>query len=272
MPTALIAEDETLLAHALLHELQALWPQLQVLALAGDGLSAVQLALQHRPDVCFFDIRMPGQSGLEAAAELAEAWPGNRPLPLIVFVSAHDEYALQAFEAQALDYVLKPVRAERLARTVLRLQERLPQAQGHVQNEDALLASLRALLSASTGHMQQPRSAALPPLTLLQASSAQGQLLRMVPIEEVLLLEATDKYVRALTHDGEQLWLRTPLKELLARLDAETFWQIHRSCAVRASAIHSARRDEQGAWRVRIKGLETEHKVSRLFAHRFKGM
>lgn len=265
MPTALIAEDEALLAQALQQELHTLWPQLQVLAVAGDGLSAVQLALQHQPDVLFLDIRMPGQSGLEAAAELSESWPSERPLPLIVFVSAHDEYALQAFEAQALDYVLKPVRAERLARTVERLSARLTRTPQHTaQSEEALLASLRALLHA-------PGSAAAP-LHILQVSSAQGQQLHMVPVDEVLMLEASDKYVRVLTQDGREHWLRTPLKELLARLDADTFWQIHRSCVVRAKAITNARRDEQGAWRIRLKGLAQEHKVSRLFAHRFKAM
>ena len=110
-PTALIAEDEPLLAQTLANELRALWPDMHIVATAGDGLSAVQLALQHRPDVLFFDIRMPGQSGLEAAAELAEEWPSGKPFPLLVFVSAYDQYAIQAFEAQAVDYVLKPVRA-----------------------------------------------------------------------------------------------------------------------------------------------------------------
>ena len=161
--------------------------------------------------------------------------------------------------------MLKPVRAERLARTVERLAARLAQPpQSAAQNEDALLASLRALLQAPN------RQAA--PLRILQASSAQGQQLHMVPIDEVLLLEASDKYVRVLTQDAKEHWLRTPLKDLLSRLDADTFWQIHRSCAVRASAIQSARRDEQGAWRVRLLGLDTEHKVSRLFAHHFKAM
>lgn len=125
-----------------------------------------------------------------------------------------------------------------------------------------MLAYLRALLHA-------PGNAATP-LHILQVSSAQGQQLHMVPIDEVLLLEASDKYLRVLTQNGREHWLRTPLKELLARLDADTFWQIHRSCVVRVKAITSAHRDEQGAWRIRLKGLVQEHKVSRLFAHRLK--
>ncbi len=123
--TALIAEDEPLLAQTLVDELRALWPDIHIAATAGDGLSAVQLALQHRPDVLFFDIRMPGQSGLEAAAELAEEWPEHHAFPLLVFVTAYDQYALAAFDAQAVDYVLKPVRANRLAQTVARLQNAL---------------------------------------------------------------------------------------------------------------------------------------------------
>ena len=151
--TALIAEDEPLLAQTLQNELHALWPELQVLGTAGDGLSAVQLVLQHRPDVLFFDIRMPGQTGLEAAAELAEEWPETQAFPLLVFVTAYDQYAIAAFEAQAVDYVLKPVRADRLAQTVTRLQNALRQRQPGPQTSgqlDPVLQQLRALLSAST--------------------------------------------------------------------------------------------------------------------------
>jgi DNA-binding LytR/AlgR family response regulator len=152
-PTALIAEDEPLLAQTLQNELHAMWPTLRVLATAGDGLSAVQLALQHRPDVLFFDIRMPGQTGLEAAAELAEEWPETQAFPRLVVVTAYDQYALAAFDAQAVDYVLKPVRADRLAQTVARLQNALRQRQPGPQTSeqlDPVLKQLRALLSASS--------------------------------------------------------------------------------------------------------------------------
>lgn len=167
-PIALIAEDEPLLAQTLANELHALWPDIHIVATASDGLSAVQLALQHRPDVLFFDIRMPGKSGLEAAAELAEEWPSGSPFPMLVFVTAYDQYAIQAFEAQAVDYMLKPVRADRLAQTVARLQNGLRQRQPGPQTSeqlDPVLQQLRALLSAST-------EAAKPdaPLQLLQAS------------------------------------------------------------------------------------------------------
>lgn len=259
MTTALIAEDEPLLAQTLQRELLALWPELRIVALVGDGLSAVQAALQHRPAVLFLDIRMPGQDGLQTAQTVVEEWAESTPLPLIVFVTAYDEYALRAFEAQAMDYVLKPVRGERLARTVARLQTALTRQ----RDDEATLASLRALLLTS-------QTTSLPPLKMLQASV--GQALRMVPVEQVLLLEAADKYVRALTRDGQELWLRTPLKELLERLDGETFWQIHRSTVVRADAIASATRDASGQWLVQMQGMPGQHKVSRLFAHRFRAM
>jgi DNA-binding LytR/AlgR family response regulator len=269
--TALIAEDEPLLAQTLQNELHALWPALRVLATAGDGLSAVQLALQHSPDVLFFDIRMPGQSGLEAAAELAEEWPDGTPFPLLVFVTAYDQYAIAAFDAQAVDYVLKPVRADRLAQTVARLQNalRLRQTGSNSSEQmDPVLQQLRALLSASTAATKP--EAPLQRLQLLQASV--GNQLRMVPVTEVLHLEAADKYVRVFTTDGTEVLLRTPLKELMQRLDPQVFWQIHRGSVVRATAIESVTRDESGRLSLCLKGLPTRLSVSRLYAHLFKAM
>jgi DNA-binding LytR/AlgR family response regulator len=286
--TALIAEDETLLAQTLQNELHALWPALHVLATAGDGLSAVQLALQHRPDVLFFDIRMPGQSGLEAAAELAEDWPDGAAFPLLVFVTAYDQYAIAAFEAQAVDYVLKPVRSNRLAQTVARLRAslaqrsplRTPSATLNAAPNSVLapvldtvpdpmlgpvLTQLRALLSTS---IAPPKPQAL--LQLLQASV--GNQLRMVPVADVLRLEAADKYVRVFTHDGSEVLLRTPLKELLQRLDPQIFWQIHRSAVVRATAIEAVTRDDAGRLHLRLKGCPERLCVSRLYAHQFKAM
>lgn len=265
-PTALIAEDEPLLAQTLKRELQALWPALDIVATAGDGLSAVQLALQHRPDVLFFDIRIPGQSGLEAAAELADAWPAESAFPLLVFVTAYDQYAIQAFDAQAVDYVLKPVRADRLAQTVARLQNRLQQrTTANAADLDPVLSQLRSLLQAQTS--AAPAAASLQ---LLQASV--GNQLRMVPVDEVLYLEAADKYVRVFTLEGGEVLLRTPLKELMLRMDNQVFWQIHRGSVVRASAIESVSRDESGKLNLRLKGLPERLSVSRLYAHQFKAM
>ena len=271
-PTALIAEDEPLLAQTLVNELQALWPDLRIAATAGDGLSAVSLALQHLPQVLFLDIRMPGQSGLEAAAALADEWPEHQPFPLLVFVTAYDQYAIAAFEAQAVDYVLKPVRTDRLAKTVARLQNTLGQRQrqrqpGPATNAplDPVIDQLRTLLSATT----EPRKPQ-PLLQLLQAS--QGKQLRMVPVADVLYLEAADKYVRVFTQDGSEVLLRTPLKELMQRLDAQVFWQIHRGTVVRASAIETVTRDESGRLSLSLKGLHAPLPVSRLYAHLFKAM
>jgi DNA-binding LytR/AlgR family response regulator len=267
-PTALIAEDEPLLAAALQAELARVWPELRICAVVGDGASAVRQALLHRPDMLFLDIRMPGQSGLEAAAELADAWPQGTdaaPFPATVFVTAYDQYAVQAFEAQAVDYLLKPVQPERLARTVQRLQHRL--AQRNPANASApleqTLSQLRALLA--------PAAPTPPcePLTVIQASV--GNTLHVVPLADVLVFEAADKYVRVLTAQSELL-IRTPLRELLPRLDAHSFWQIHRGTVVRASAIHTVTRNEAGQLHLSLRGRPEVHAVSRLYAPRFKAM
>lgn len=267
--TALIAEDEPLLAHTLQHALHTLWPELHIAAIASDGLSAVPLALQHRPEILFFDIRMPGQSGLDAAAELADAWPDALAFPLLVFVTAFDQYAIQAFAAQAVDYLLKPLRPDRLAHTVARLQNALAlrrQQPARSADLDPVLDQLRALLHAPNG----PTHPQLAPLQLLQASV--GKQLRMVPVADVVRLEAADKYVRVFTHDGSEVLLRTPLKELLQRLDPQEFWQIHRGAAVRAAAIDTVSRDDAGRLSLSLKGQSERLGVSRLYAHQFKAM
>jgi DNA-binding LytR/AlgR family response regulator len=265
-PTALIAEDEPLLAQALQAELARAWPQLRVLATVGDGKSAVTQALALQPDVLLFDIRMPGQSGLEAAAEVAEGWPDSKPFPALVFVTAYDQYAVQAFEAQAVDYLLKPVQAARLHKTVARVQQALAaRAESGNANAglDAALGQLRQLLGAGA---PTPAQAALK---VIQASV--GTAIRMVPIEEVLVFEAADKYVRVLTAGHEYL-IRTPLKELLPQLDAHDFWQVHRGTVVRAAAIDTVHRDEAGKLSLALRGREEKVAVSRLYAHLFRAM
>ena len=265
-PRALIAEDEPLLAAALQQALAQAWPELQVQATVGDGLSAVRQALALRPEVLFFDIRMPGQSGLDAAAELADAWPADRPFPALVFVTAYDQYAVQAFEAQAVDYLLKPVQAARLQKTVQKLQLALtPQAPAAI-NLEATLAQLRNLMAAPGLAAPAPPSA---PLTVIQASS--GNQIHLVPVAEVLYFEAADKYVRVLTAGREYL-IRTPLKELAAQLDASEFWQVHRGTLVRASAIASVTRDEAGRLHLALRERPETLAVSRLYTHLFKAM
>ena len=263
-PTALIAEDEPLLAQALQVELKRAWPELQVLAAVGDGAAAVTSALQHRPDVLFFDIRMPGLGGLEAAAELADAWPSDAPFPALVFVTAYDQYALQAFEAQAVDYVLKPVQPARLAKTVEKIRAVLARRSTAAPDLDATLGQLRHLLRAAA-----PQPAPQPLLKVIQASV--GSAIRMVPVDEVVYFEAADKYVRVVCPDAEVL-IRTPLKELLPQLDAQLFWQVHRGTVVRATAIESVQRDEAGKLHLQLRGRKEQLAVSRLYAHLFKAM
>ena len=267
-PRALIAEDEPLLAAALQHALAQAWPALQIVATVGDGLSAVRTALALRPDVLFFDIRMPGQSGLDAAAELADAWPAGQPFPALVFVTAYDQYAVQAFEAQAMDYLLKPVQAARLQKTVQKLQLALAsQAPAAMVFEDTI-AQLRQLL-ATPGMSGSSVAVPAAPLTVIAAS--QGAQVHMVPVDAVLYFEAADKYVRVLTADHEYL-IRTPLKELVAQLPAQQFWQIHRGTLVRASAIASVAQGATGRLQLTLRGRPERLVVSRLYAHLFKAM
>jgi DNA-binding LytR/AlgR family response regulator len=261
--TALIAEDEPLLAQALRTQLAQVWPQLQVLPIATNGLDAVAFALAHRPDLLFFDIQMPGQSGLDAVSELADSWGDrggdSKPFPAVVFVTAFDQYAVQAFEAQALDYVLKPVQSERLARTVQRLQARLQQ---QLPTDFAALGHILSQL----GNPAQPGKA---PLQVLQAS--QGNRIDFVPIAQVQYFEAADKYLRVLTADKEYV-VRLSLRELLPQLPSDEFWQVHRGVVVRVSSIASAARAEDGKLSLQLHGRKEKLPVSRLYAHRFRGM
>ena len=270
--TALIAEDEPLLAANLQAELARAWPGLRIVANVGHGAAAVEQALALQPDVVFLDIRMPGMTGLEAAQTLAEDWPddANAPLPLIVFVTAYDQYALQAFEHAAVDYVLKPVQPERLAQTCVRAQAALkarrePAAAGAPTAIEATLSQLRNLLGA-------PGIVATAPaqlLTVIQASV--GAAIHMVPVAEVLYFEAADKYVRVITAEREYL-IRTSLRELLPQLDAQRFWQVHRGTVVRADAIATALRDESGKVHLTLRGSKDKLVASRLYAQLFKAM
>lgn len=262
-PIAVIAEDEPLLAQALQAELARAWPELRIAATVGDGAAAVRAALAERPDVLFFDIRMPGQGGLEAATELAEEWPADAPFPALVFVTAYDQYAVQAFEAQAVDYVLKPVQAPRLAKTVEKLKGVLAQRATRAPDLEATLGQLRHLLQGAAPAAPQPL------LKVVQASV--GNTIRIVPIEEIVYFEAADKYVRVACDDAELL-IRTPLKELLPQLEPQLFWQVHRGTVVRATAVESVHRDEAGKLHLALRGRKERLAVSRLYAHLFKAM
>jgi len=264
--TALIAEDEPLLAAHLKAELARLWPELSIVATVGHGEAAVKKALELHPQILFLDIRMPGLSGLEAAHALAEDWPEGEPLPLTVFVTAHDEYALEAFDRAAVDYVLKPVSPDRLAQTCSRLQAALQQRQQPQPADgsiDAALAQLRSLLGATAVSNQGPK------LSVIQAGV--GAAIHMVKVDDVLYFEAADKYVRLVTAEREHL-IRISLRELLPQLDPQRFWQVHRGTVVQAREIAQALRDEVGRVQLVLRRRPERLAVSRLYAPRFKGM
>ena len=255
-PTCIVAEDESLLRQALVGELRRAWPQLRIVAECEDGASAVEALAEHAPDVAFLDIRMPGLTGLEVAAAAAEASPNTR----IVFVTAYDQYAVDAFERGAIDYLLKPVKPERLDATVARLQARdaLPDA-----------ASLASLLD-KLGALPNAQQANAPePLTWLTASA--GKETRLVLVEDVAYFQAEHKYTTVVTAEGEAL-LRSSLRELLPRLDPAHFKQIHRSTIVNLKAIAGITRDDSGRGIVRLKHRPETLTVSQPFMTLFKNM
>ena len=268
MTTALIAEDEALLAAGLQADLARLWPALQVVAIVGDGHQALEQALALQPALCFLDIRMPGLSGLEVARALAEDWPDGAAapaFPLLVFVTAYDQYAIEAFDAQAVDYLLKPVVPERLAACVQRLQRTLATRADAAASMQAALQQLRGLLAAPAA----PGTAAAARLQVIQAQV--GATVHLVPVDEVIYFEAADKYVRVVTAEREHL-IRMSLRDLLPQLDPHEFWQVHRGTVVQARCIASARRDESGKAFLTLRGRPETITASRLYAHLFKGM
>ena len=258
-PRALIAEDEPILAATLARTLAQCWPELEIVASVPNGLAAVEQALALRPDVLFLDIRMPGQTGLEAAETLLERWDDARPFPQIVFVTAYDDYAVQAFERAALDYVLKPVSEARLARTVARLQERLAGTA-----PDAGLARLveqmRALL---------PEAPAAGRLGVIRA--AVGNTVRMIPVQDVVYFQALDKYVNVATTEGDAL-IRLSLKELLPQLDPACFQQVSRSTVVNLRCVAHAGRDTAGKVVLGLRNRPEKLRVSPVYAHQFRQM
>lgn len=244
---ALIADDEPHLAHDLLRRLGVLWPELDIVAVAHDGIAAEQALREGRPDIAFLDIRMPGQSGLDAARA---ASPDCR----VVFVTAFDDHAVQAFEQAAVDYLLKPVSDERLVRCVERLKQR------NVNSPERVLVQLQQLLVAPA----RPE-----PLRWLRIQV--GQNVRMVAVEEVCYFQSADKYTAVLTRDAELL-LRTPLKELVTQLDPEEFWQVHRGTLVNVRQIVSAHHGLMGKVSLELRDRPERIAVSRSHAHLFRQM
>ncbi len=265
-PRALIAEDEPLLAQGLKDALALAWPELQVIALAPNGIEALRLAAAERPDVAFLDIRMPGLSGLEVAAELADRLNEGEPVPRIVFVTAYDEYALKAFELAAVDYLLKPVSAERLAKAVARLKTQLAAPREDLAQ---LVSRLQKVLVGGTADAATGAAANGPTLKIVRAGV--GNSVRMIPVEEVCYFQASDKYTSVVTRDAEAL-IRTPLKELLAQLPQDKFRQIHRGVVVNISEVAAAVRDDAGRMSLRLRQRKEILPVSRVYAEQFRQM
>jgi DNA-binding LytR/AlgR family response regulator len=252
MTTALIADDEPHLARALAAELAAQWPDLQLVHVARNGVEAAERIAALQPDLAFLDIQMPGLTGLEVAQ-------GIEGRTRVVFVTAYDEYAVQAFEQDALDYVLKPVKPDRLQRTLERVKRALaaPPAEDGAQ----LLATLKKLMPA----------AAAAPERLRWVRASTGELMHQVPVEEVLFFRADDKYTCVQTAGAEHL-IRTPIAELAEQLDPAQFVQVHRSTIVNLAHLQGSRRDEASRLFLRIKGHTQELPVSRAYVHLFKAM
>lgn len=276
MTTALIADDERLLREQLRARLGEVWPELEIVAEAKNGAEAVALTEQHRPDIVFLDIRMPGMTGIEAARAIAQlpadeddADAGDTPERKpwhgaeIVFITAYDQYAIEAFEQGVVDYVLKPAERERLQVTVERLKKRLAE-RGPDEAPD--ISGMQQLLQKLTTKMNPGG-----PAKLRWIQATVGSSIQMIPVEDVLFFISDEKYTRVQTATLEAL-IRKPIKELVEELDADTFWQIHRSTLVNTRAIAGVTRDLRGRQLVSVRGHPEKLEVSRSYAGLFKGM
>jgi DNA-binding LytR/AlgR family response regulator len=248
MPTAIVAEDESILRTQLEGKLRKLWPELEIIASVGDGAAALEALEDRAPDFMFLDIQMPELTGVEVARHV-----GNRAH--VVFVTAYDQYAIQAFETGAVDYILKPATDDRLAVTIERLK--------------AKLATPPVDLKAVLSQIAQQVGGRKEKLQWIKATV--GQNLRLIPVAEVLFFQSDEKYTRVALADGEAL-IKTPIRELIDGLDPEVFWQIHRSTLVNVNAIAAVTRDFRGQAHVKIKGKDENLVVSRIYSHLFKQM
>jgi DNA-binding LytR/AlgR family response regulator len=257
-PTGLIADDEPLLREALRRQLASVWPELQIVAEARNGREAVQLFDERQPDICFLDVHMPGLSGVDAANHI-----GRRSH--VVFVTAYDHYAVQAFAQGALDYLLKPVEQARLAETVSRLKERLQSTRPAI-NTEQLLQQLSAQLANLQGGTRDR-------LRWIRAQA--GKTVRLIAVDDVDYLRSEAKYTVVAWRDGgkpAEAVVRTPLKELVAQLDAEQFAQVHRSVVVNLRAISHVKRHDNETAEIHLKGRDDLLPVSRNFVHLFRQM
>lgn len=257
MPSAIICDDEPRLAEALQTQLQSAWPELQIIALGHSGGEALSLVADHAPDIAFLDIRMPGLSGLDVARQLA----GSPDAPHIVFVTAYDAHAIEAFDARAVDYLLKPVKAARLQETVDRLRavmQTRTAATAAPQFNAEMLQALQQLVPAQRK-------------TLKWLNCGQGTEIDVIATSEVLFFQSRDKYTAVVTADKER-YIRTPLKDLMNELDPDEFWQVHRASVIRVAAIERVLRDEMGRMQVKMRGSAEKISVSGAFTGLFKQM
>jgi len=270
-----IADDERLMREQLRARLAEVWPELQIVGEAKNGLEAVELVAQHRPEVVFLDIRMPGLSGVDAARRIAQLEPTSAGegeeaedeealLPEIVFITAYDQYAIEAFEQGVADYVLKPAERERLGVTVARIRQRLALRGTPEEPPAPHMQQLLHKLAAKMNPAGTP-----PVLKWIQATV--GQSIQMIPVEDVLFFISDEKYTRVQTATIEAL-IRKPIKELVDEIDPELFWQIHRSTLVNTRFISGVTRDLRGRQIVSVKGHPEKLEVSRSYTHLFKGM
>jgi DNA-binding LytR/AlgR family response regulator len=260
--TAVVAEDEALLREALVAALQQAWPGLELVAECADGGSALEAISETQPSVAFLDIRMPGLTGLEVAAAAVSASPRTQ----VVFVTAYDQYAIDAFDKGAVDYLLKPIQPERLAQTVARVQARIAADAAAPAGDQAALSAMLEKLSAA---LPRKLAATAEPLSWITAST--GNATRLIQVEDVLYFRADNKYTTVMTAAGEAL-LRKPIKDLLEVLDPSVFKQIHRSTVVNLKAIDSIGRDEMGRGLLKLKARPEVLVVSQPFMHLFRAM
>lgn len=258
MPTAIIADDERLMRDLLRTRLSQVWPELDIVGEAKNGDEAVQLVGELKPDLTFLDIRMPGKSGMEAARDIGNASE-------VVFVTAYDQYAVEAFERGAVDYVLKPPEPERLRITVERLKERLA-TPGPSPTSAHVSDTVTAMLSQLAEKIAAPK-----PKYLQWIQASIGQDLRMIPVEDILFFRSDEKYTCVQTEKFEAL-IRKPVRDLADELDPSLFWQIHRATLVNVNAIEGVTRDIRGRHLVLVKGRPDKLEVSRSFLHLFKQM
>jgi DNA-binding LytR/AlgR family response regulator len=247
-PTALIAEDEPLMRERLKEKLAEVWPELEIVAEAEDGEQALVLYAEHQPQLAFLDIRMPGMTGLDVAAAIGDGCH-------VVFVTAYDQYAVQAFNAGAVDYLLKPIETERLQTAVERIRSKLSSPP---QDLSALVNALRASAPGGVPRMKW-------------ITAAVGKQIKLIPVADVVFFQADTKYTRVVLATGEAL-IRTPLKELLAELDPDRFWQVHRGTIINLDAVAGVLREDAERQFILLKNRQEKLPISRQFTHLFKQM